>query len=153
MDNPARGKSLDRHESLRPLSRHHMIALHMALKLQRVGTEKSKLTPKEMQQEIQSFWIPGGQQHFREEEEILLTTFAQHANVNIPQIKDMLIEHVQIWALMDTILKMDDIDVSIMHELGVLLNNHIRKEERIIFPMIEEALPEEVLKDIAPYLS
>lgn len=64
----------------------------------------------------------------------------------------MLIEHVQIWALMDTILKMDDIDASIMHSLGELLNIHIQKEERVIFPMIEKALPEEVLKKIARYL-
>ena len=44
MDYPERGESIDRYESLRPLSRHHMVALLLALNLRRVGTEKSKST-------------------------------------------------------------------------------------------------------------
>ena len=39
-----------------------------------------------------------------------------------------------------------------MNELGELLETHIRKEERIIFPMIEEALPEEKLQELGFYL-
>lgn len=39
-----------------------------------------------------------------------------------------------------------------MHELGDLLEKHVRKEERIIFPIIEKALPEDVLEEMAPYI-
>lgn len=129
-----------------------MVALLLALNLRRVGTEKAKSTPEEMQFKLKEFWLPGGQEHFREEEEILVTAFAQHADADIPEVQDMLMEHVKIRALIDTILKMKEIDVSIMHQLGELLDLHIRKEERILFPMIEEALPEEVLIEMAPYL-
>lgn len=73
MGYPEKGESIERHESLRPLSRHHMVALLLALNLRRVGTEKSKSTPEEMQTELEGFWIPEGQEHFREEEEILCT--------------------------------------------------------------------------------
>lgn len=153
MNYPERGKSLERHESLKPLSRHHMVALHLALKLRRVGTEKSKLTPKEIQQELRNFWIPEGQEHFREEEEVLLTTYAQHANIDKPEIQDMLIEHVKIRALIDSILKMkEEVNIAAIHDLGELLDAHIRKEERVIFPMIEKALPEDILMEMAPYL-
>lgn len=145
-------KGLKRHETLKPLSRHHMIALHLALKLSRASTEESRLTVAEIKQELKEFWEPGGQQHFREEEEILLTAFAQHASIDRIEIKEMLLEHVEIRALIDTILKKDEINVAIMHKLGALLEMHVRKEERVIFPMIEKALPEEVLLELAPYL-
>lgn len=145
-------KGLKRHESLKPLSRHHMIGLHVALKLSRIGTDKSQLTPEEMKQELHDFWEPDGQQHFREEEEILLTTFAKYAAIDRPEIIDMLLEHVTIRSLIDTILTSQMINIETMHELGTILERHIRKEERVIFPMIEEALPEDVLVELAPYL-
>lgn len=145
-------KSLKRHESLQELSRHHMEALHLALKLRRAGTDKSSLTPEETQQEVKEFWEPNGQEHFREEEEILLPTFAQYAEIDRPEIIDMLMEHVKIRALINQVIEMDEIYLGIMHELGELLNEHVRKEERVIFEMIQGELPEDVLIDLAPYL-
>src|SRR5690625_494461 len=142
---PKRG--IKRHETLQPLSRHHMVALHLALKLSRADTEKSKLSLEEIKQEVQEFWEPGGQQHFREEEEILLPTFALYADVEQSEIIDMLIEHVKIRSLIDKIIVSKEIDVSTLHDLGALLESHVRKEERIVFPMIEKALPEEVLHE------
>lgn len=142
---------IKRHESLKPLSRHHMIGLHLALKLKRAGTGKSRLTIKEIKQEADEFWNPDGNQHFREEEEILLPAYAQHAEVNQPEIVEMLLKHVKIRAHMEKIIN-TDISTDIMHELGELLETHIRKEERVIFPMIEKALPEEKLLELAPYL-
>lgn len=145
-------KGIKRHESLKPLSRHHMIALHLAVKLSRVGTDKSKLSPLEMKEELQDFWQPNGQQHFREEEEILLPTFALYNDINKPEIIDMLLEHVKIRSLIEVILKETEIDLNKMHKLSSLLEGHVRKEERVIFPMIEKALPEEALVEMAPYL-
>jgi iron-sulfur cluster repair protein YtfE (RIC family) len=36
-----------------------------------------------------------------------------------------------------------------LHELGERLESHIRHEERVLFPMIEEALPMEELEQLA----
>ena len=36
-----------------------------------------------------------------------------------------------------------------LRELGELLSGHIRHEERVLFPMIEEALPEAELSELA----
>ncbi len=145
-------KGIKRHVALYPLSHHHTNALHMALKLKRAGTEKSRITVKEISQDLDAFWNPDGRQHFREEEEVLLTAFAQYASVDRPEINEMLIEHVKIRALIDTLLTSEETNLSKMHDLGELLEAHIRKEERIIFPMIEQALPEEKLQELAPHL-
>lgn len=145
-------KGIKRHESLKPLSRHHMEALHVALKLSRAGTEESRLTIEEIYNDLKSFWEPNGQEHFREEEEILLVTYAKYHSIERAEFKEMLFEHVQIRALIEQVLDDDSRDITRMHELGELLNDHVRKEERVIFPLIEESLPEDVLEEIAPYL-
>lgn len=143
-----RSKGIKRHETLKPLSRHHMIALHIALKLSRSEEENKK----ELKQELLNFWEPDGQQHFREEEEILLPVFAQHTSIDRPEIIEMLLEHVQIRSLIDTVLTSEEVDIATLKLLSSTLETHVRKEERIIFPMIEKALPEQVLIEMAPYL-
>lgn len=145
-------QGIKRHEALHPLSHHHTQALFIALKLRQAGTEKSRFTTEEVKKDVQDFWNPEGNEHFREEEEILLTAFAQYASIERPEIVEMLLEHVKIRAQMDTILKTKETDIGLMNDLGVLLESHIRKEERIIFPMIEAALPEEKLQELGSYL-
>ncbi|PAV31053.1 hypothetical protein CIL05_03520 [Virgibacillus profundi] len=143
---------MKRHESLQPLSRHHMIGLHVALKLKRAGKEESRLTIEEIIQDTMDFWNPDGQNHFREEEEILLPAYAQYAEIEQPEIIEMLLEHVKIRSKIEGVLKSKEINIELMHEVGSLLESHIRKEERVIFPMIEKVLPEDKLVELAPYL-
>src|SRR5699024_5792064 len=85
-------RGIKRHETLKPLSRHHMEGLHLALKLKRAGTEKSKLTLEEIRKEAGEFWNPNGQNHFREEEEILLPAYAQYADINDATVIDVLLD-------------------------------------------------------------
>lgn len=147
-----RKKSLKRHDSLQPLSRHHMEALHLALKLTRAGTEESRLSPEEVREELRNFWEPAGQEHFREEEEILLPAYAEYKDINQAEFVEMLLEHVKIRSLINQILNKDEINIEKMNELGVLLNDHVRKEERIVFEKIQAELPEDVLLELEPYL-
>ncbi|UFU01462.1 hemerythrin domain-containing protein [Radiobacillus kanasensis] len=67
------------------------------------------------------------------------------------EIREMLLEHVQIRSLIFQIEKFDP-NSALFQELGELLEKHIRKEERVIFPFIEEALPDDMLEDLAPLL-
>src|SRR5699024_9820479 len=145
-------KGIKRHETLKPLSRHHMIGLHLALKLKRAGTKESRLTLEEIVEDAYEFWVPEGNEHCREEEEILLPAYSAFGDINDHEIVTMLVEHVIIRAGMNNLLRENERDIEKMHELGKLLEQHIRREERIIFPMIEKALPEEKLKELAPYL-
>lgn len=144
-------RGIKRHVALQPLSRHHMEALYLGVKLRRAGTEKSALTTEELVHEVKSFWDPDGERHFREEEEILLPTYAKYGDIKQEIIVDMLLEHVKIRSLVRTVTT-EAVDVETLHALGELLETHIRKEERIIFPMIEKALPEDVLQEMAPYI-
>src|SRR5699024_3402640 len=130
---------------LQPLSRHHMIGLHIGLKLSRAETEKSKISIEQIIEDTREYWLLGGQDHFREEEEILLPAYAAYANVNQLVIIEMLSEHITIrssmYRLFNRELNNDEI-----RELGSLLHDHIRKEERILFAMTEAALPEAKLQ-------
>jgi len=147
-----RRKGIKRHETLKPLSRHHMIGLHLALKFKRAGTKESRLTLEEIIEDAREFWVPDGYEHFREEEEVLLPAYSEYGDINDSEIVTMLVEHVLIRAGMIKLLEENERDIEKMHELGKLLEQHIRREERIIFPMIEKTLPEDKLEELAPYL-
>lgn len=144
-------KGIKRHEALQPLSRHHMLGLHIGLKLSRAGTDESRITLEEIKTDAKSFWQSGGETHFREEEEIVLPVYAKYTDVNRPEIIDMLLEHVTIRSGMSQ-LQDDALTLEEMRALGQLLQAHIRKEEQVIFPMIEAAIPEDELTKLAPYL-
>lgn len=144
-------KGIKRHEALQPLSRHHMEGLLMGVKLARTGLEQSKLSVEEIIAETKTFWEPKGQAHFREEEDYLLPAYAEFAEINQPIIVEMLLEHITIRSKMNQVIKGELTEIE-MRELGELLQGHIRQEERVIFPMIEKALPEERLLALAPYI-
>lgn len=143
-------KGIKRHESLQPLSRHHMEGLFVALKLSRAGTEESRISTEQIVRDAKDFWVNGGEQHFREEEEILLPAYSEYGDINEPVIVEMLLEHVQLRAYMNKLLN-DELTEEDMRELGKQLEQHIRKEERIIFPMMEKAFPEEKLRELESY--
>ncbi|GLV14065.1 hypothetical protein Heshes_17490 [Alicyclobacillus hesperidum] len=135
-----------RHPSLQPLSRHHHHALVVALHLIR-----QELPSDELRSELERFWHNGGQEHFREEEEVLLPAYAKHAPLNRPEIVQLLLEHVQVRSMVSQVCdeKRDDV----MQELGKLLQSHVRNEEQVVFPMIEAALSESELERLAPYFA
>src|SRR5699024_1280691 len=76
----------------------------------------------------------------------------EFGDIDDSEIVTMLVEHVLIRAGMNKLLEENERDIEKMHELGKLLEEHIRREERIIFPMIEKNLPEDKLEELAPYL-
>lgn len=142
---------MKRHDALVPLSHHHHHALARALELKRVGTEQSMETPQEVVQKLRTFWENGGNAHFREEEEILWPAYAQHADVDREDIKENLLEHVKIRALVAEVIGSGEPPIERMRELGELLEAHVRKEERQLFQMIQDTLPEDKLMELKPY--
>src|SRR5699024_7577458 len=134
-------KGIKRHEALQPLSRHHMLGLHTGLKLSRAGTEASRISLDEIKKDAKEFWEQGGNDHFREEEEIVLRVYAKYRYINKPEIIEMLLELVQIRKGIKQLLA-NELPLEELRSLGVMLQGYIRKEEQVIFPMIEAALPE-----------
>src|SRR5699024_8731028 len=142
---------IKRHETLKALSRQHMEGLHLALKLKQAGTEKNQLNHEERRKEAGEICNPNGQNHDREEEEIILAEYAQSADINDATVIDVLLEHVTIRSHMSKLLSKEGMNIEEMQAFGALLESHIRHEERVVFPMIEQALPEEKLIELAPY--
>jgi hemerythrin-like domain-containing protein len=143
--------SLQRHKAIVPLSRHHHHALALVLKIRKAGPEAGPETVEALKRELQHFWETGGQQHFREEEEILLPAYARYADIDRREIVEMLLEHVKIRSLVGSIESAKDDALPLIRELGDLLEKHVRLEERVIFPLIEAAIPEAMLMELAPY--
>lgn len=133
---------MKRSKALRALSHQHHQGLFAALQLKRAGRE----TAVEARRVFLDFYEREGAHHFRAEEELLLPAFARHTHVDDPAILRVLTEHVE---LRRRALDLDagaDPELTALRELGERLESHIRLEERVLFPLIEEALPGDELE-------
>jgi iron-sulfur cluster repair protein YtfE (RIC family) len=61
----------------------------------------------------------------------------------------VLVEHVDLRRRGQDVAASADADPAELRELGERLEQHIRHEERVLFPLIEEALPAEELARVA----
>lgn len=128
---------IQRHEALKDLSRHHHHALVTAMDLHHANVADDVL-----KQRVIDFWEHGGNHHFREEEEILLPTYAKYNNLQDDKnVIRMLLEHVWIRMLVQKI-KTDEANLDVYHELGALLKSHVHLEEQVIFQEIQDTVPE-----------
>lgn len=138
-----------RHDALKPLSHHHHHALVQAMELKQAGTEKTDKSLGESIRDLIEYWERDAAVHFRDEEEILLPlyeVFAEKPNTEL--IKEMLYQHIQIRSLIYAIRENREDPYEKMNRLGELLENNVRFEEREIFSMIEEAVPDKYLHQV-----
>jgi hemerythrin-like domain-containing protein len=133
---------MKRADALRPLSREHLVAL-MAAKTLREATDLEEAT-----RAFLDFWDGDGRRHFRVEEEALLPNWALHAEVDKDGVERMLAEHL---AIRREALRLEAGETTLeeARELGRLLHDHVRFEERQLFPIVEEALDEAALARLA----
>jgi hemerythrin-like domain-containing protein len=131
-----------RDDSLRPLSRQHLVALTTARELRRASS------PDGLADAFLEFWRSDGRDHFRVEEEVLLPVWARHADVDQEGVARMLGDHLKIRR---HVLDVEEHGLSVedAHQLGQLLNDHVRFEERELFPRIEAALDADALSELA----
>lgn len=133
---------MKRAEALRPLSREHLGALLCAKKL------RESEAPAQAAADFHEFWAKDGQRHFRVEEEVLLPAWALHAEVDREGVARMLEEHL---AIRRGALRLASGEASLAEarELGQLLHDHVRFEERQLFPLVEGALDASGLNRLA----
>jgi hypothetical protein len=128
---------MKRTDALQPLSRDHLKAL---LAAKRVVDASDAATAGAA---FSRFWELE-RDHFRLEEEILLPHWAAHAEIDAPAVERVLADHLAIRAgalrLARGALSLDE-----LHDLGTRLHDHVRFEERRLFPMIEDALDADAL--------
>jgi len=132
-----------RAEALQPLSRDHLKAL-LAAKALREATDAGAARVAFL-----DFWRDHGAHHFRVEEEVLLPQWALYAEVDRAGVDRMLEEHLRIRreALR---LEAGQGTLEELHTLGDLLHDHVRFEERQLFPAIEDSLNAEQLAKLVP---
>ncbi len=137
---------MKRHPALQTLSRDHQHALAVALALTRATAQSAPAAARE----FLSFWHSEGGAHFRSEEEILLPAYAARADPRHPAVVQTLIDHIVIRR--DAALVEGAPELATLQALGVQLSAHVRLEERELFPLVEETLPEDELRAVAARL-
>ncbi|MDI3321257.1 hemerythrin domain-containing protein [Pinibacter soli] len=131
---------IKRSEHLVRLSREHHSGLLFCWKI-RQGLKKNVDTER-IRKYVGYFWQNDLEEHFREEENIL---FALKSDDD--KVKKALHEHVQIKALIDSITESNSPEASQLTSLADAIDNHIRFEERELFPYLETSFtPEQLLK-------
>lgn len=140
-----------RHDSLVPLTHdhHHALAqarrLHDASKLEDV-TERRNIT-----NDFLNFYFGRAVRHFHEEEELFFAPLVDH-----PEAGDFVAravgDHLRLHALVRTIkrqLSDGEADQALLDQISRLLIEHVRWEEQVLFPLVEQLIPDEELRDLA----
>lgn len=136
---------MKRSRALQPLSRDHHRALEVALKLRRA----TDTDVEQVSREFLEFWRGHGALHFRIEEEVMLPAFARHGDPAAPEVVRVLTDHVGIRRRAFDLEAASNPRPEDLNALGEMLNEHVRHEERVLFPMLEESLPADELDRLA----
>jgi hemerythrin-like domain-containing protein len=134
--------------ALQDLSRDHHQALAIALRLRRADAGSAS----EARRAFLDSWHEHGVDHFRSEEDVLLPRLAERGGSEDPAVEQVLRQHAEIRRAA-LVLRQRDASVAELNELGNLLNDHVRLEERQLFPLIEEAFDAAQLAELAEALS
>ena len=100
------------------------------------------------------FFAASAVPHFREEEEVLFPLVVDAAEAG-ELVSQALLEHQRLHAAAAELRELvahGNAELAVagrMRELATLLENHVRLEERRLFPLIETLLPEETLAALA----
>jgi hemerythrin-like domain-containing protein len=135
-------KPITRNEQIKKLSRDHHFSLLFCWKI-RQGL-KNNLQPERICEYVQYFWQQNLQQHFREEEKILF------APIKDRQVQRAINEHKQIRHQIEGLadyLGKNDIQKSLAR-IADMVDDHVRYEERTLFPHLEKKLKKEQLENI-----
>jgi len=141
---------MKRHQALRDYSRDHLFALRAAHKVeQAVRGLKGGPSLSQAALHLARTWDPDLIWHFREEEEILLPRAMRHIKLSrSADLQAMLEDHAWLRGALMELAEQVPSACPVREELAELgrrLHDHIRLEERRIFPAIEKMLSEDEL--------
>lgn len=133
-------KPIKRNKHIIKLSKDHHLTLLFCWKI-RNGL-KFEVMPERIIKYVQYFWQYHMQPHFMEEETILF------APVKDAEVQKALNDHAQIAEQMKALKAAGDNAASQLLILAATVDNHVRYEERELFPHLEKKLTEEQLENI-----
>ena len=142
-----------RHPSLLPLSHdhHHGLALGLRCRKQALGRLKPMGSAglRERATEVLAFYESNLMAHFRAEEEVLFATMRSAVPQSAAAIDQLVREHEQVREAMVRLKTMEGLAKSLF-DVGDLLERHIRKEERELFPLFEQQMSASEADAIGP---
>ena len=138
-------KPIKRNPHIVKLSKDHHFTLLFCWKI-RNGL-KFEADPSRIKKYIQYFWEQHMQPHFREEETILF------APVKDEPVQKALKEHADIAQQINELNVEEHVSPDRLSKLADMVDNHVRYEERELFPHMEKILTEEQLETIGKQIS
>jgi hemerythrin-like domain-containing protein len=139
---------MKRHAALVPLSHDHHHGLVQARRLRRAA-DRGAPERREAAATFLGFFEQETRGHFRREEERLFPLLVGGPDPATGLLTRALLEHQRVHALVAGLET--EADPRTMAELGKLLEQHIRFEERTLFPFIEQVAPEDALRAAAAH--
>ena len=136
---------MKRSPELTPLSHDHHQALFVALQLKRAEDP----SPADL---FISFLADDGEEHFRMEESILLPAWFAGGRADDAMAERVLSDHLELRAAAQR-LRDGERSVDDLHSIGELLEQHVRFEERLLFPRIESDLDAESIAALGARLA
>ena len=136
-------RDVKRHPALVPLSHDHHHTLVRARQLRRAAVDADDDTLAEVAARFRSAFAGEVTRHFRDEEELLFPLLAEAEGPPAEALVQAAMQHARIRAL---VRRLPDREAAA--ELGALLEEHVRLEERELFPLIQETVPAERLNEL-----
>jgi len=143
---------MKRHPAFVELSRDHHDGLLLATRLQQGSKALLKLwshDPKWQAEFVVSFFREDLVKHFRLEEEILFPEIERAHGGSVSIVKELRDDHQELRRLARSLERGDAPGLErTLAGFGRLLERHIRREERELFPECERTLSPDVLEDL-----
>jgi quercetin dioxygenase-like cupin family protein/hemerythrin len=139
---------MKRHPALISLSHDHHHALVQARRLHR-GAAADAPERREAAAAFLRFFARDTRTHFREEEEWFFPLLVDADARATELLTRALLEHQHLHALVRTLdieVAAGDVSVTTMRKLAETLEEHIRFEDRVLFPLSESVTPDDVLR-------
>ena len=136
---------MKRHDSLAPLSREHQEALLLSLLLQK-GAPAYKNLPASLTEKSAfalNLFTNVLVAHFKKEESMLDKIKQLHPDID--KLSAEITEEHSLLSAAFLALDKTEPTVDSLHELGAALEAHIRKEERVLFELIQQHCSETIL--------
>ena len=142
---------MKRHPALIPLSREHHHGLVQAVRLRRAAADGDASARLAAAREFVEFFKSEERAHLRDEEEALFPLLLRHVSSQPAPLREARAQHVQLEGFarkLEVAVAAGIADRETLDAAGELLDSHIRLEERRLFPLIEELVPDDELRTL-----
>jgi len=134
-------KTYKRNEQIKKLSREHHFSLLFCWKI-RHGL-KNNVAAERIKEYVEYFWHENLRRHFQEEERLFFAPLSDH------KVQRAVREHKMIGREIKELSTLRGIRLNRkLEELADLVSNHVRFEERVLFPHLERIMSKEQFETI-----